>query len=60
MKQILTIWENIRDSERFDKKVNAAIERGWTLENRMLINAFAPTDGGYAYRVLYAELKKEV
>lgn len=60
MKQILTVWENIRDQEIFDRRVNSAIERGWTLKKRMLINAFAPTDGVFAYRVLYAELEKEV
>lgn len=60
MKQILTVWERISDSEIFDRKVNAAVARGWELKKRMLVNTYAHQDGVVVRRLLYAELEKEV
>lgn len=53
MKQIKTIMADLADCEAFDRKVNEAIENGWTLKRRDVI----VPHGQHRVSSLYAELE---
>ena len=54
MKQIKTICIRLNDADAFDKKVNEALEEGWMLTERRVLQP--PTSDKYT--MLYAELEK--
>jgi hypothetical protein len=59
MKQIKTITDRLAHAAAFDAAVNKAIEEGWTLTERKVLQPPAqPTDGVHLYSMLYAELER--
>lgn len=49
MKQIKTIMAKVKKAEEFDREVNEALERGWCLRDRKLLDPHH----------LYAELERD-
>lgn len=59
MKQIKTIAKRLNNSAEFDADVNAALQEGWTLiERKVLQPPSQPSDGVYLHNMLYAELER--
>lgn len=59
MKQIKTIKYRLDNAAAFDEAVNKAIEEGWTLTERKVLQPCSqPTNGVFLYNMLYAELER--
>lgn len=59
MKQIKTIKYRLDNAAAFDEAVNKAIEEGWTLTERKVLQPCSqPTNGVYFHNMLYAELER--
>lgn len=58
MKQIKTIRTRFDDSEKFDERVNRALENGWRLTHREVLPAYE-TENYESARTLYAELERD-
>lgn len=59
MKQIKTISKRLNNSAEFDEAVNKAIEEGWTLTERKVLQPQSqPSEGVYIHVMLYAELER--
>lgn len=62
--EIRTVATTLRylpdDVQDFDAEVNALLHRGWQLKNRCVLQGYRVGEKGYANRMLYAELTREV
>lgn len=58
MKQIKTIKNRLDNSENFDKEVNKALQEGWELTRREVLQPKAQSEATRAFTMLYAELEK--
>lgn len=57
--QIKTIKNRLDNAEAFDSSVNAALNDGWVLKKRLVLQPHQPTGGiNYFHTMLYAELEK--
>lgn len=57
--QIKTIKNRLDNAEAFDSSVNAALDDGWVLKKRLVLEPHQPHTGNtYFYTMLYAELEK--
>lgn len=48
------------DVQDFDAEVNSYLRRGWQLKNRCVLQGYRVGEKGYANRMLYVELTREV
>lgn len=59
MLQIKTIKNRLDNVEAFDNEVNRAIENGWKLKERRVLQPLAQASN-YTFIMLYAEMEKEI
>lgn len=58
MLQIKTIKNRLDNAESFDRDVNAALTKGWTLTKRTVLQPMAQSESMQSYTMLYAELQR--